>query len=113
MLVATLILATVLGFSPAAPHLMASDMMDSHAQAMAMDSGNTTDQHAGASACLEHCLQVAAQTDENNFILAVALLAAFFAVITAITFLKKETFFVRRREWFRPLYLFDTVRLLE
>lgn len=110
------------GFSPIAPHIMTADMMDSHTEMMAMEGhtmamGDCTDTacvQAAADDCLEHCLQAAAaQTTDKTILITVSLFIALIAAIIAIAPAIEKTIALRSRYWFRPLYLFNTVRLLE
>lgn len=110
------------GFSPITPHIMTADMMDSHTEMMAMEGhtmamGDCTDTacvQAAADDCLEHCLQAAAaQTTDKTILITVSFFIAIVAAIIAIIPVLERVFTFRRRHWFRPLYLFNTVRLLE
>ena len=115
-------LYALFGFSPIAPHIMTADMMDSHTGMMAMeghtmamgDCADTACVQAAADDCLEHCLQAAAaQTTDKIVLITVSFFIAIVAATLAFLPVLKRIFTFKRRHWFRPLYLFNTVRLLE
>lgn len=112
----------LLGFSPVAPHVMTAEMMESHTEILAMeghdmamsDCGDTTCVQAAADDCLEHCLQAAAaQTTDKGIFITLSLFIALAAAIVVIVPILEKSFVLRLETWFRPLYLFNTVRLLE
>lgn len=112
------------GFSSA--HALSASATNTHSTSMASahhsemqheavgDCSDTTVCSQTATAdCLEHCLESAAVSTEQAILITFSVvLFILTALVVRTSLLKRRTVF-HRRDWFRPLYHFETVRLLE
>ncbi len=116
------ILCVLFSSIPTSTHVTATGMAGSHKMIMANNHGmamsdcinNVCVQGKALDDCFEHCLQATTSQAADKYASTITLL--FVVIVAAIAWIfpvLKNSFVFRRRYWFRPLYLFNSVYLKE